>query len=140
MCSKNSAQGRLKGEEKTDLEAGKMAQEVKRLSPKHENPSSIYHTAIKEPGRRLSSDFRRQTVLVVSLGPHYKPTVPGLHMSTLCSEGCVCHLITFSGLSVDSSLLLLPADQDVELSAPSPAPCLPACRHVSLHDDNGLNL
>ena len=24
------------------------------------------------------------------------------------------------------SLLLLPADQDVELSAPSPAPCLPA--------------
>ena len=32
--------------------------------------------------------------------------------------------------SLAHSLLLLPADQDVELSAPSPAPCLPACCHV----------
>ena len=30
--------------------------------------------------------------------------------------------------------LLLPADQDVELSAPSPAPCLP----TSCHGNNGL--
>nr|BAB24250.1 unnamed protein product [Mus musculus] len=29
---------------------------------------------------------------------------------------------------------------DVELSAPSPEPCLPACHHVSRHDENGLNL
>ncbi|CAO2583435.1 hypothetical protein LEMLEM_LOCUS2742 [Lemmus lemmus] len=36
--------------------------------------------------------------------------------------------------------LLLPADQDVELSAPSPVPGLPAGRHASHHDDNGLNL
>jgi hypothetical protein len=36
--------------------------------------------------------------------------------------------------------LLLPADQDVEISAPSPAPCLPPCCHASHHDDNGLNL
>ena len=38
------------------------------------------------------------------------------------------------------SLFLLPMDQDVELSAPSPALCLPACCHASSHDDNGLNL
>jgi hypothetical protein len=36
--------------------------------------------------------------------------------------------------------LLLPADQDVALSAPSPAPCLPLSCHASHHDDNGLNL
>jgi hypothetical protein len=35
---------------------------------------------------------------------------------------------------------LLPADLDVKLSAPSPAPCLPAFCHVSCYDDNGLNL
>jgi hypothetical protein len=34
----------------------------------------------------------------------------------------------------------LPSDQDVELPAPSPAPCLPGHCHASCHDDNGLNL
>jgi hypothetical protein len=38
------------------------------------------------------------------------------------------------------SLLLLPMDQDVERSALSPAPCLPACCHASHHGDNGPNL
>ena len=42
--------------------------------------------------------------------------------------------------SVSLSLFLLPADPDVELSAPSPAPCLSAHYHASCHDDNGLNL
>ena len=42
--------------------------------------------------------------------------------------------------SVKHSLLLLPVDQDVELLASSLAPCLPACRHVSCHEDNELNL
>jgi hypothetical protein len=42
--------------------------------------------------------------------------------------------------SVAHSLILLPADEDVELSVPSPAPCLPACCHASYHDDNELNL
>ena len=41
--------------------------------------------------------------------------------------------------SVTHNLFLLPADQDVELSAP-PAPCLPARCHASHHGDNGLNL
>jgi hypothetical protein len=41
---------------------------------------------------------------------------------------------------VACSFFLLTADQDVELSAPSPAPCLPACCHASCHDDNGLSL
>jgi hypothetical protein len=36
--------------------------------------------------------------------------------------------------------LLLLLDPDVELSAPSPAPCLPGCYHASRHDDNELNL
>ena len=42
--------------------------------------------------------------------------------------------------SVESSLLMLSSDQDVELSASSPAPCLPEPCHVSYHNDNGLNL
>lgn len=37
-------------------------------------------------------------------------------------------------------LLLLYVDQDTELSAASPALRLPACHHVSHHDDNGLSL
>ena len=31
---------------------------------------------------------------------------------------------------------LLPADQDVELMAPSPELCMPVCQHA-LHHDNG---
>ena len=41
--------------------------------------------------------------------------------------------------SVAHSLLLLPSDEDVELSVP-PAPCLPGRCHVSHCDDNELNL
>lgn len=52
-----------------------------------------------------------------------------------------CHLgVDFApqaGL-VAQSLLLLLADPEVELSAPSPTPCLPVCQHVSRRDDNGL--
>lgn len=45
-----------------------------------------------------------------------------------------------SWLPTEEGLFLLPSDQDGELSAPSLAPCLPACHHVSCHNDNGLNL
>jgi hypothetical protein len=38
--------------------------------------------------------------------------------------------------SVVHSLLLLLVDRDVELSASSPAPCLPACCHASHHCDS----
>jgi hypothetical protein len=38
------------------------------------------------------------------------------------------------------SVFLLPVDPDVELSATSPAPCLPACQHVSCLADIGLKL
>ena len=38
------------------------------------------------------------------------------------------------------SLFFLPIDQVGELSALSPAPCLPSCCHASHHDDNRLNL
>ena len=41
--------------------------------------------------------------------------------------------------SVAHSLLLLPVDQDVELSAPFPALCLLGSCHVFHHDDNGLH-
>lgn len=37
------------------------------------------------------------------------------------------------------SLFLLLAHADVELWAPSPAPCLPVCLHASIHDNNQLN-
>ena len=42
-----------------------------------------------------------------------------------------------AGTRVSPFLLFL--DSDVELLAPSPAPCLPACYRASHHDDNGLN-
>ena len=38
------------------------------------------------------------------------------------------------------SPFLLPADPDVDLSAPSPTPCLSVCPHASYHDHNGLNM
>ena len=38
------------------------------------------------------------------------------------------------------SLILLLVEPEVELSATSPAPCLPACHHASLPGNNGLNL
>lgn len=41
--------------------------------------------------------------------------------------------------SVSCLSFLLPADQDVGLSAPSPEPCGPACCHAP-HNDNGLSL
>ena len=37
-------------------------------------------------------------------------------------------------------LLLLPVNQDVKLSAPSPAPCVSACHHTSPNDGNGIKL
>jgi hypothetical protein len=37
-------------------------------------------------------------------------------------------------------LFLLPDNQDVEVSATSPAPCLPACHHASHCDNKELNL
>jgi hypothetical protein len=42
--------------------------------------------------------------------------------------------------SVVNSLFLMPSDEDVEFSAPSPALSLPPCHHVSCHNDDGLNL
>ena len=54
----------------------------------------------------------------------------------------VCHSSVDFGVSktqpvpVSLSLFLLSADPDVELSATSPVPCLPACPHASHH---GLN-
>ena len=40
---------------------------------------------------------------------------------------------------VSLSLFLLPVDQDKELSATSPAPCVPAACPVPCQDDYGLN-
>jgi hypothetical protein len=42
-----------------------------------------------------------------------------------------------------TSLFQLSADENVEISATTPAPCLPACQVASSHDDklnDGLNL
>lgn len=58
----------------------------------------------------------------------------------LLVEGCHCG-VGLGGLiyalvspHVAQRLLLLPSDQDVELSTSS-APCIPACLHVFHHDD-----
>lgn len=37
-------------------------------------------------------------------------------------------------------LHLLPVDQDIELSAPSLALCLPACHHAFLYDDKVVKM
>lgn len=42
--------------------------------------------------------------------------------------------------SAAHSFLLLPEDQNEELSAPLPAANLPAHHHISHYGDNGLNL
>ena len=53
---------------------------------------------------------------------------------------CVTVEVGFEVLHAQASprgqSLLLPVDPNIELSAPSPAPCLPVCHHVSRHDDN----
>ncbi|EDL00953.1 mCG1047212, partial [Mus musculus] len=62
-----------------------------------------------------------------------------------CWRKCITYGVGFEGseslLQAQSiRLFLLPADPDVELSVPSPAPCLPACHRASRCDNNGLNL
>ena len=64
---------------------------------------------------------------------------------TLLEEVCHCGgglwgLICSSCAQCGTISFLLPVDQNVELSAPSPAPCLPVQCHVSCHDDNGPDL
>ena len=46
----------------------------------------------------------------------------------------------YDASSVAHRLLLLLTDQDIKLSVPSPALCLPASCHGFHYDDNGLNL
>jgi hypothetical protein len=43
-------------------------------------------------------------------------------------------------LGLVGQLQMLPVDQDVELTALSPASCLYECCHASHHDNNALNL
>lgn len=64
---------------------------------------------------------------------------------TLLEEPCHCgESFEFSYIQVmpsgAHSLYFLSVDQDIELSVPSPAPCLPAHCHSSHHDSNGLDL
>ena len=59
---------------------------------------------------------------------------------TLLEE--VCHFVVSyvqATCHVAHNLSLLPSDQDVKLSAPFLAPCLPARCHASCHDNNELN-
>ena len=52
---------------------------------------------------------------------------------SLCEQALRLHVLK---VGLVHRLLLLPADQDVELSTPFPAPCLPTSRHA----DDGLSL
>jgi hypothetical protein len=67
-------------------------------------------------------------------------------MDSLAHGSCTirrCGLVgsvPVSGRVLRSPMLKLPLDEDVELSAPSPALCLPACCHASHHKDDRLNL
>jgi len=60
------------------------------------------------------------------------------NVGIISHPGCLQKTIS-SRLPVGHIPLLLPVDQGVELSAPSLAPCLPGCCHVSCQDDNKLN-
>ncbi|CAO2609290.1 hypothetical protein LEMLEM_LOCUS14142, partial [Lemmus lemmus] len=70
-----------------------------------------------------------------------------VHPSTAsCKLGCDSILLTVSKTTVNclcphaSAETTQAVDQDVELSAPSPVPCLPAYCQVYHHDGNGLNI
>ena len=64
----------------------------------------------------------------------------------LCWRKCITVEVAFEVIhaqalpSVAHSLLLLPSDQDVELSAPPLALYVPVSCNVSWNDDNGQNL
>jgi hypothetical protein len=58
----------------------------------------------------------------------------------LLEELCHCEVSYAQAAPSVAHSFLLPADQDVELSASPAPPCLPACHHASHYDDNGLNL
>jgi len=58
-----------------------------------------------------------------------------------CCRRCVIvGFETFFLSTWETVFSLLPSDWDVELSAPSLAPCLSGCCHASCFDDNGRNL
>ena len=52
---------------------------------------------------------------------------------------CPVWITTSSWVPAEDSPLLLPVDQNGELSVPPLAPCLLVRYHASCHDDNGLN-
>ena len=56
------------------------------------------------------------------------------------SSSAQCGIKASYWTPVEGSPLLLPVDQDVELSTPPPALRLPARCQASHHEDNGLNL
>jgi hypothetical protein len=59
----------------------------------------------------------------------------------LLEEVCHCRrALRFSMLKSGHAILFLNTNPDVELSAPSSAPRLPAHHDVSCHDSDGLNL
>ena len=53
---------------------------------------------------------------------------------------CLVWKRTFSCLPVEETVLQIPQYQNVELSDPPPASCLPVCCHAYCPDNNGLNL
>ena len=80
----------------------------------------------------------------IGSGTIWKHDLVGVSVALLeevCHHGVVFEISFDQAMSsVTHNLLLLPADQDVELSSPSSASCLPACHHASHCDANELNL
>lgn len=72
--------------------------------------------------------------------------VIGGGMGLSCLRKCVTIGVSFevtyaqATACMENSFFLLPVYQDVELLAPSSAPCLPGSCHASHHDENKLSL
>lgn len=112
---------------------------------------------VPAPLNGLSLDWPLSHSLTSVNGPVQVDLLLFFSLSTLTQHQlCSRELLRFQhcGLSENSPLkltvsgtirrcgnfFLLPALPDVELSATSPAPCLPAGCHPLCHGDNGLNL
>lgn len=61
-------------------------------------------------------------------------------LEEMCQQGQALSFQKLKPEPVARSLLLLTANPDEELSAPSLAPYLPPCCHAPFCDDNGLSL
>jgi hypothetical protein len=61
-------------------------------------------------------------------------------LEEVCHWGWALRFQMLNQASPGGVLFLLSLDPDVDLSATSPAPCMPVCYHATCHDSNGLSI